>query len=340
MVAGSIGAFARVVPARSRRRGVVRARRARSGHQLPFRGRRFSCAAQPVLLRAVLLSRRCRALCSSGLRDLVASALEGAAPESAAPISDPHRIPAVVGASRRAAHRSVARGPPAAGRDSSKVPRTLWIDARCAGAAMNAPGQLPRPDFPRFGLWPYANRFPSHPNDRALSIVLPGTDPIKLSDAFADLPRTSLKADFHCVTTWSHLGVDWGGVAFAEFFRRRVLPAAVEAGRHRWRHPARPGRLSNKHAARRPDGPRRADRRRAGRPCAHSSRTARHCDWSRRATMATSRSSTCVRSSSRQRPPSSSTARRPFSIIRAHVLRWRSVAAGSRDGCCAVCTAR
>lgn len=93
---------------------------------------------------------------------------------------------------------------------------------------MNAPGQLARPDFPRFGLWPYANRLPSRPQGRALSIVLPGVPAIKLSDAFADLPRTPLKADFHCVTTWSHLGVDWGGVAFAEFFRRRVLPAAVE----------------------------------------------------------------------------------------------------------------
>lgn len=95
---------------------------------------------------------------------------------------------------------------------------------------MNAPGQVPRPDFPRFGLWPYANRFPSQPNDRAVSILLPGTEPITLGDAIADLPRTSLKADFHCVTTWSHLGVKWGGVAFAEFFRLRVLPAAVEPG--------------------------------------------------------------------------------------------------------------
>jgi DMSO/TMAO reductase YedYZ molybdopterin-dependent catalytic subunit len=33
-----------------------------------------------------------------------------------------------------------------------------------------------------------------------------------------------LQADFHCVTTWSHLGLVWGGVKFSDFFRERVAP--------------------------------------------------------------------------------------------------------------------
>ena len=36
---------------------------------------------------------------------------------------------------------------------------------------------------------------------------------------FADLPRTSVTADFHCVTKFSILGNAWGGVSAAEIMR-------------------------------------------------------------------------------------------------------------------------
>ncbi len=85
-------------------------------------------------------------------------------------------------------------------------------------------GQQPRPDFPRFGLTPYATRFPSRPNDPAVTIKVLSADPIWIDDALADLPRTAQTADFHCVTTWSHLGLQWSGVRFADFFRERVAP--------------------------------------------------------------------------------------------------------------------
>ena len=91
---------------------------------------------------------------------------------------------------------------------------------------MIPPGQIPRPDFPRFGLPPYANRFPSRPNERALRIKLPAAEWMSLRDALQGLPRTSINADFHCVTTWSRLGLNWSGVSFADFFRRRVAPSA------------------------------------------------------------------------------------------------------------------
>jgi DMSO/TMAO reductase YedYZ molybdopterin-dependent catalytic subunit len=38
----------------------------------------------------------------------------------------------------------------------------------------------------------------------------------------AGLPRLSMRADFHCVTTWSALDLDWQGVRFVDFYRARV----------------------------------------------------------------------------------------------------------------------
>lgn len=89
---------------------------------------------------------------------------------------------------------------------------------------MLPPGQIARADFPRFGLTQYANRFPSRPNDRALSVTVQSAEPVVLNDGLGGLPRTTLQTDFHCVTSWSHLGVTWGGVRFADFFRERVTP--------------------------------------------------------------------------------------------------------------------
>lgn len=95
---------------------------------------------------------------------------------------------------------------------------------------MIAPGQTSRPDFPRFGLPRYATRFPSRPSSRALSVTVPGAAPFTLADALSGLPRTTLRADFHCVSTWSRLGLVWGGVRFADLFERRLAPATSDRG--------------------------------------------------------------------------------------------------------------
>jgi DMSO/TMAO reductase YedYZ molybdopterin-dependent catalytic subunit len=90
------------------------------------------------------------------------------------------------------------------------------------------PGQRARSDFPRFGLPAYARRFP-----QADRIVLEITGNVALttavSDAWHDLPRTTLTADFHCVTTWSHRGLVWSGVRFRDFHERLVVPQARPA---------------------------------------------------------------------------------------------------------------
>lgn len=66
------------------------------------------------------------------------------------------------------------------------------------------------------------------PNDtESLRLSLGGDaiDPKSLDElAFSSLPRTEQTSDFHCVTTWSHVGVHWGGVAFAELFHQFVVP--------------------------------------------------------------------------------------------------------------------
>jgi len=90
-------------------------------------------------------------------------------------------------------------------------------------------GQVPRADFPRFGLTQYAERYPSRPTDRAISIQVLSAAPVVLGDALDGLPRVTLQADFHCVTTWSRLGLVWGGVRFSDFFRQRVAPLSDAA---------------------------------------------------------------------------------------------------------------
>jgi hypothetical protein len=83
-------------------------------------------------------------------------------------------------------------------------------------------GQIARADFPRFGLTQYADRYPARPNHRALSIRMPGREAHDIADVLAGLPRTTHVADFHCVTTWSHVGLRWTGVRFSDFVRLRV----------------------------------------------------------------------------------------------------------------------
>lgn len=89
---------------------------------------------------------------------------------------------------------------------------------------MLPPGQVPRPDFPRFGLLQYAGRYPARVNDQSLSIKVLADDPVVLTEPLAGLPRITLDADFHCVTTWSKLGLRWGGVRFRTFFEHRIAP--------------------------------------------------------------------------------------------------------------------
>jgi DMSO/TMAO reductase YedYZ molybdopterin-dependent catalytic subunit len=91
------------------------------------------------------------------------------------------------------------------------------------------PGQRARDDFPRFGATPYADRFPAQAERVCLHIGGDVHSPLTLEQAWAELPRTEVRADFHCVTTWSHRGLVWGGVRFADVYRQVVLPLSGAA---------------------------------------------------------------------------------------------------------------
>ena len=52
-------------------------------------------------------------------------------------------------------------------------------------------------------------------------------------DDFMKLPQTLLKADFHCVTTWSRYGDTWGGVLFKDLMKvLKVKPEAKHVMQH------------------------------------------------------------------------------------------------------------
>ena len=96
------------------------------------------------------------------------------------------------------------------------------------------PGQRERPDFPRFGLTPFATRFPSQTDRIDLHVGFPdssGATPApatatstNVGTQLAQLPRVEQTSDFHCVTTWTRRGLRWGGVRFADFYERIVVP--------------------------------------------------------------------------------------------------------------------
>jgi DMSO/TMAO reductase YedYZ molybdopterin-dependent catalytic subunit len=115
----------------------------------------------------------------------------------------------------------------------------VWIFAVSQQASPNLqamneslpPGQRARTDFPRFGLTPYACRFPHDTRSAQLQVsgdVLPTT---LIQDPLHGLERVEQVSDFHCVTTWSHRAVRWGGVRFADFHARHIAPQLQAASR-------------------------------------------------------------------------------------------------------------
>lgn len=96
------------------------------------------------------------------------------------------------------------------------------------------PGQTARDDFPRFGLTPYANRFPRELRRTELAL---GGDAVR--EGTIQMPTDALErveqfSDFHCVTTWSHPHLRWGGVRFADFYRERLLPRLRAGAQPAW----------------------------------------------------------------------------------------------------------
>lgn len=90
------------------------------------------------------------------------------------------------------------------------------------------PGQQTRNDFPRFGLTPYAHRFPKSPGDTQLSLSGDAITVKAIASPMADLERIEQTCDFHCVTTWTRRELKWSGVRFADFYARHIEPNVLE----------------------------------------------------------------------------------------------------------------
>ena len=85
------------------------------------------------------------------------------------------------------------------------------------------PGQKESAIFPRFGLPQYAKRFPKELDIIKISV---GGDieEFELSNELKSLTRLKQVSDFHCVTTWSKLNLNWSGYRFSEFYRKLIVP--------------------------------------------------------------------------------------------------------------------
>jgi len=85
------------------------------------------------------------------------------------------------------------------------------------------PGQKASEIFPRFGLPQYADRFPTDPNIIRFSVG-GEIEEFEISEQLKSLSRIDQVSDFHCVTTWSALNLNWSGYRFSDFYNTLILP--------------------------------------------------------------------------------------------------------------------
>lgn len=91
------------------------------------------------------------------------------------------------------------------------------------------PGQRRLSVFPRFSDQPL-RRPPVTTGPVELRIGGPGLAEFTIGfDELSALGWNEQRSDFHCVTTWSHQGLRWGGVSMLAVWRHLIEP---RAGRH------------------------------------------------------------------------------------------------------------
>lgn len=85
-------------------------------------------------------------------------------------------------------------------------------------------GQQERHDFPRFGVWSFADY--DAPESTSYKLHCSGDiEPITLIQSdLEQLERVEQVSNFHCVTTWSYRDVAWGGYRFNEFYEHFIQP--------------------------------------------------------------------------------------------------------------------
>ena len=88
------------------------------------------------------------------------------------------------------------------------------------------PGQREIENFPRFGLTPFAVRFPKDIEAAKIQIGGNVEASVEVNLELEDIARVEQCSDFHCVTTWTHSALQWGGIRFLDFYQQIVVPLA------------------------------------------------------------------------------------------------------------------
>jgi DMSO/TMAO reductase YedYZ molybdopterin-dependent catalytic subunit len=88
-------------------------------------------------------------------------------------------------------------------------------------------GQRALSDFPRMGLPQYLARRVSVPTEPSLRVGGEVARQCEFPIAeLASVQRRDQRSDFHCVFTWSRLGLRWGGWALRDVYEQLILPRA------------------------------------------------------------------------------------------------------------------
>lgn len=88
------------------------------------------------------------------------------------------------------------------------------------------PGQREIESFPRFGLIPFAARFPTALGTAQVQIAGDVRTSVAVGIEPERLARVEQCSDFHCVTTWTRRGLQWSGFRFSDFYQQIVVPLA------------------------------------------------------------------------------------------------------------------
>jgi DMSO/TMAO reductase YedYZ molybdopterin-dependent catalytic subunit len=88
------------------------------------------------------------------------------------------------------------------------------------------PGQRAIESFPRFGLTPFAVRFPKETGTARIQITGDVETPLEVGKELDLVARVEQCSDFHCVTTWTRRALQWSGFRFSDFYRQIVVPLA------------------------------------------------------------------------------------------------------------------
>jgi DMSO/TMAO reductase YedYZ molybdopterin-dependent catalytic subunit len=96
-------------------------------------------------------------------------------------------------------------------------------------------GQRLLDDFPRMGLPRRLVRRVEVPAEPSLRIEGEAAVPCEFPVAeLASVPRRDQVSDFHCVFTWSQLGLRWGGWTLRDVYEQLILPRARPYGSVRY----------------------------------------------------------------------------------------------------------